>query len=458
MKNDKMRLGAFLLQAGHHVAGWRHPSANPRAGLTLQTSIRMAQALERAKFDLIFFADGVSLRDPGVSEIAYTSRATHFEAITHAAALSAVTSRIGFISTASTSFHAPYNIARQFGSLDHLNGGRTGWNVVTSGSDLEAANYGMERMPQHDDRYAVAEECVDVVLGLWNTWGLDALRVDQASGVFFDASQVRLLNHKGEHFNVRGPLNMARSPQGQPLLVQAGSSPAGRNLGARTSEIIFTATPTLKEAQELYGDVKERVQGFGRAADDVKIMPGFSPVVGRTESEARAKYEELQQLIHPVAGMFLLAHVLGTDDIMKYDVDGPIPELPKTNEMQSRQTLALDMARRDGLTIRQLYMRVAGARGHTQVIGTPAQIVDEMEERFRGQGADGFNIMPATLPGGVDDFIELVVPELQRRNLFRTEYEGDTLRANLGTRPPTVSSTGRPFSSAPAKSANAVSP
>ncbi len=436
MRNDKLALGAFLYATGHHIAGWRHPASDALSGHRLKTSVEVTQALERAKFDFAFLSDRMGMREGDIKALSRSSRGSHFEAITHAAALAAVTSHIGLIATATTTFHEPYNIARQFGSLDHLSGGRAGWNVVTSASDVEGGNYGLETMALHGDRYSRAEEFVDVVTGLWNTWDDGALAADKASGVFFDATGVRPLDHKGEYYSVRGPLNMARSPQGHPVIVQAGASDDGRRLGARVGEIIFSASQTLKEAQEYYSDMKQRAQAFGRQRDDLKIMPGINPIVGRDEAEARAKFEQLQSLIDPAVGLQLLAQMIGNADILKHDIDGPIPELPETNAIQSRQRLVIDLARREGLSIRQLSLRIAGARGHAQVVGTPAQVVDEMEERFMAFGADGFNIMPATLPGGADDFLTLVMPELQRRDLCRTEYNDTTLRGNVGCRPP----------------------
>jgi FMN-dependent oxidoreductase (nitrilotriacetate monooxygenase family) len=351
-------------------------------------------------------------------------------------ALAAVTSRIGLVATTSTSFNEPYNVARRFASLDHLSGGRAGWNLVTSATDLEAANFGNDKIALHADRYARAEEFVDVVLGLWNSWDDDAILIDRESGQFSRPNGFRPLNHRGTYFEVRGPLNISRTPQGQPVLVQAGSSGPGKDLAARTAEIVFTANQTLAEAVEFYGDLKERMGRFGREPGDLKIMPGLFPVVGRTDAEARAKFEELQSLVDPVVGLALLERMIGGFDLSGYDIDGPLPELPEANGAKSRQQLMFDLARREGLTLRQLYLRIAGARGHSQIIGTPAQIADEMEERFRANGADGFNIMPATLPGGLDDFIELVLPELRRRGLFRDDYEATTLRGHLGSRPP----------------------
>ncbi|AWB21348.1 FMN-dependent monooxygenase [Methylobacterium currus] len=442
MTHGTMRLGAFFYATGHHVAGWRHPSSEADGGLVLDRYVGWAKRAEAAKFDLIFLEDGTGIRDADLRSSERTARSAHFEPVTLLSALAAVTSRIGLVATTSTSFNEPYNVARRFASLDHLSGGRAGWNLVTSATDLEAANFGNDTIARHADRYERAEEFVDVVLGLWNTWDDDAVVIDKASGQFSKPDGFRTLDHKGKHFEVRGPLNIARTPQGQPVLVQAGSSGPGRDLAARTAEIVFTANQTLDEAVDFYRDLKERMARFGRAPDDLKIMPGLFPVVGRTEAEAREKFEELQALIDPVVGLALLSRMVG-HDLSAHDPDGPVPELPETEGGKSRQQLMLDLARREGLSLRQLYLRIAGARGHSQIVGTPAQIVDEMEARFRAGGADGFNIMPPTLPGGLDDFIELVLPELRRRGLFRTEYEGRTLRSHLGSRPPAGYGPGR---------------
>jgi len=436
MQNQTMRLGAFFYATGHHVAGWRHPSSEADGGLNLQRYVGWARLAEAAKFDLIFLEDGAGIRDGNLRSSERTARSTHFEPVTLLSALAATTSRIGLVATTSTSFNEPFNVARRYASLDHLSGGRAGWNVVTSATDLEAANFGHDKIAQHADRYERAEEFVDVVIGLWNTWDDDAVVIDRESGLFSKQNSFRPLDHHGKHFTVRGPLNISRTPQGQPVIVQAGSSGPGRDLAARTAEIVFTANQTLGEAVEFYGDLKERMAQYGRSRDDLKIMPGLFPVVGASEAEARDKFEEYQALVDPAVGLALLERMVGGFDLSVYDLDGPVPELPEANGGKSRQQLMFDLARREGLTLRQLYLRIAGARGHSQIVGTPAQIVDEMEERFRAGGADGFNIMPATLPGGLEDFIAFVLPELRRRGLVREDYEGATLRQNLGSRPP----------------------
>ncbi|GGF82496.1 monooxygenase [Azorhizobium oxalatiphilum] len=428
----QIKLGAFLMTDGHHIAAWRHARAPANANVRIDHYLRLARIAEAAKFDALFLADSVGVRNDNLESLSHTSRAVSFEPLTLLSALSVVTQNIGLIGTASTTFNEPYHIARKFASLDLMSGGRAGWNVVTSSSESEAHNFNLETHISHPDRYDRAREFMSVVKGLWNTWEDDAFLRDKADGAYFDPAKFHLLDHRGKHFRVKGPLNVARSPQGHPVVVQAGASEDGRDLAGATAEAIFAAQRTLQEAQAFYADIKTRADNYGRDPDHVKIMPGIFPVVGRTEAEAREKFEELQAGIEPVVGLQLLSQVIGGFDFSGYPVDGPLPELPETNGPKSRQKLLIDAARRDNLTIRQLYLEIAGARGHWQVVGTPAQIADQLEERFTKGAADGFNVMAPHLPGGLEDFIETVIPELRRRGLFRKEYEGTTLRENLG--------------------------
>jgi FMN-dependent oxidoreductase (nitrilotriacetate monooxygenase family) len=437
-RTGQLRLGAFLYPSGHHIAAWRHPEAQADAGVNFRHYVKLAQAAEAAKFDLVFLADGVGTRGDNVEFLSRTAHSyvAQFEPITLLSALAAVTEHVGLVATASTSFNEPYHIARKFASLDHISGGRAGWNLVTSSNEHEAKNFNRDKHFEHAERYERAIEFAEVVGGLWDSWEDDAFLRDKDQGRFFDPERRHVLDHKGRFFQVRGPLNVARSPQGHPVVVQAGSSEAGRDLAARTAEVIFTAQQTLEDAIDFYSDVKGRLAQYGRHPDDLKIMPGVFPIVGRSESEAREKFEQLQALIDPKVGLALVSGLTGGFDLSGYPLDGPIPELPETNASKSRQLLTLELARRENLTIRQLYLRVAGARGHWQLVGTPAQIVDQLEERFVKGGADGYNVMPPVLPAGLDDFVELVIPELRRRGLFRSEYEGRTLRDNLGLRRP----------------------
>jgi FMN-dependent oxidoreductase (nitrilotriacetate monooxygenase family) len=343
-----------------------------------------------------------------------------------------VTERIGLIATVSTTYNEPYHVARKFASLDLISAGRAGWNLVTSSGEGEAQNFNLDTHVEHALRYQRAEEFYDVVTGLWDTWEDDAFIRDKQSGEFFDAGKHHALNHKGRHFSVRGPLNVGRSPQGWPVVVQAGASEAGRDLAARTAEVIFVAHQTFEQAREFYGDIKQRARQHGRDPDGIKIMPGIFPIVGRTQEEAEEKFRKLQDLIHPVVGVSLLSNMIGGADLSSYPVDGPLPPLPETNGGKSRQQLLIDLAQRENLSIRDLYLRIAGARGHQQVVGTPQGIADQLQQWFEEGGADGFNIMSPWLPGGLDDFIEHILPELRRRGLFRTEYQGTTLREHLG--------------------------
>jgi alkanesulfonate monooxygenase len=431
----QLKLGAFLPGSGHHVAAWRHPKAQADGGLNLKHYQQLAQTAERGKFDMLFLADGVAVLDRGLGTEALSRSGlfvVHFEPLTLLSALATTTEHIGLVATASTTYNEPFHLARKFASLDHLSGGRAGWNVVTSSTEAEALNFNREKHVEHTLRYERAHEFLQVTKKLWDSWDDDAFLRDKASGIFFDANKLHIPHHKGDHFSVRGPLNVARPPQGYPVIVQAGSSEDGKNLAAQTAEVIFTAQQTLAEAQAFYADVKGRMVQYGRNPDHLKIMPGIFPVIGQTEQEAQEKFEQIQELIHPSVGLSLLTGMIGDVDLSAYPVDGPIPELPETNGNRSRQQLLIELARRENLTIRQLYLRIAGARGHRQILGTPEQIADQLEDWFIHNGADGFNIMPPWLPGGLDEFVDWVIPELQRRGLFRTEYEGRTLRENLG--------------------------
>ncbi|MBP0597361.1 LLM class flavin-dependent oxidoreductase [Herbaspirillum sp. LeCh32-8] len=432
---SQLALGAFLMQTGHHIAGWRHPGAQADAGSNFAHYVKLARQAEEAKFDAIFISDSVGVRNRDLASLSRTARSDQFEPLTLLSALAAVTERIGLIATASTSFNEPYNIARKFASLDQISGGRAGWNLVTSSGDGEAENFNLVKHLDHALRYERAAEFHQVVTGLWDSWEDDAFLRDQESGQYFDPAKLHVLNHKGKHFSVRGPLNVSRSPQGWPVIVQAGASDAGRDLAARTAEVVFVAHQTFDEARSFYSDIKARAAAYGRAPQEIRIMPGIFPVVAPTRAEAEEKFQYLQELIPTVVGVGLLSQMVGFD-LSPYPVDGPLPELPPTNGAKSRQQLMVDLARRDGLSIRQTYLRIAGARGHQQVVGSPSDIADLLETWFRDGGADGFNIMSPAHPAGLTDFIELVLPELRRRGLFRTDYQGRTLREHLGLRRP----------------------
>ncbi|RGD90061.1 LLM class flavin-dependent oxidoreductase [Acinetobacter sp. SWAC57] len=432
----QIKLGAFLQSVGHHLAAWRHPEVNPEDVTSLEHLKNLAKIAEQGKFDAIFFADGLGWPQAAPHLLAKGAPAYYWEPLTVLSVLSQVTEKIGLISTISTSYLAPFHLARLFASLDHISHGRTGWNLVTSGTDFEAKNFNLTEQNKHTERYLRAREYVDVVKGLWDSFDDDAYLFDQTSGNFFDASKLHYLNHQGEFYSVAGPLQSARPVQGYPVIVQAGSSEDGRHLAAETAEVVFTAQQTLEGAQAFYHDIKARAAAFGRDPDSIKVMPGIMPIVAETYEQALEKFEQLQSLIDPVVGVGLLSAFLGNIDWEKYSLDDPVPDFPVTEGWQSRQQLLLDLARAENLTIRQLYKKVAGARGHKILIGTPVQVADELEHWFNNGAADGFNILAPTFPIGLTDFVEQVIPELQRRGLFRQEYEGTTLREHLGlTRP-----------------------
>jgi FMN-dependent oxidoreductase (nitrilotriacetate monooxygenase family) len=431
-----MKLGAFLWPFGHHLAAWRHPSTPQNAANDFPHYMQMAQTAERGLFDMLFVADttGLIATDPeNLSRISYVA---WMEPVTLMSALSAVTKHIGLACTSSTSYDQPYHLARRFGSLDIISGGRAAWNLITTANPLEAANFSRDPHPDKDVRYRRAREFAEVVKGLWESWEDDAFIRDKASGRFSDPSKLHILNHSGEFFSVRGPLNVARSRQGHPVMVQAGASDDGRDLAAETADVVFTAHQSVESAKAFYADLKSRVAHFGRDPDHLKIMPGFFVTVGKTEQEAKDKFERIQSLILPEVGVRLLSTFINFD-LTSYPVDGPMPDIPDSKAVASRRALITDIARRENLTIRQLYTRIAGGRGHYQFIGTPTQVADELQRWFEGGAADGFNIMPPILPDALDDFVEMVIPELQRRGLFRTAYEGSTLRENLGLPWPT---------------------
>lgn len=427
----QLKLGAFLMATGHHVAAWRHPDVPADAGLDFQHYKHLAQVAEAARFDALFVADSVAAATG--EQASRMARSDHFEPLTLLAALSAVTDRIGLIATATTSYNEPYHVARKFASLDHLSGGRAGWNLVTSDAAAEALNFGREAHLGHAERYSRAREFEQVVRGLWNSWSPDAFVRDKASGRYFEPGKCQVLDHHGEHFQVKGPLNVARSPQGYPVIVQAGSSETGRELAAETAEVVFTAQTSLADAQAFYRDLKSRAVRLGRAPEALKIMPGLFVVVGASRAEAEDKFAEFQDLVLPEVGIALLGRMLGNFDLSGYPQDQPLPELPLTDSgQQSRQRLLTQLSREENLTLAQLGRRIAGGRGHFSVIGTAGDVADQMQAWFEGEAADGFNILVPHLPGGLEDVAYQVVPELQRRGLFRREYAGSTLREHLG--------------------------
>ncbi|WP_225308491.1 LLM class flavin-dependent oxidoreductase [Hypericibacter terrae] len=427
----QLRLGAFMRPVSIHTAAWRYPGAFPDANFNFAHLKRFAQTLERGRFDAFFMADHLALLNMPMQALKRSATVTSFDPLTLLPALAVVTERLGLIATASTTYNEPYHVARKFASLDHLSGGRAGWNLVTSANPLEAKNFGLDEHVEHSTRYRRAREFFDVVTGLWDSWADDAFIRDVESGIYFDPDRLHILDHKGPDISVRGPLNVARPIQGWPVIVQAGASEAGRQIAAETAEVVFTGQNNLADGQRFYADVKGRMEKLGRSRDHLKIMPGAFVVVGDSLDEAREKKARLDGLVHPDSGIASLSVQLGTD-VSGFDLDGPLPEIPESNASKSAREKLILKARRENLTVRQLAQYVGGSYGTLEMIGTPATIADQMEEWLVTEGADGFNVMFPYLPGGLDDFVDRVVPELQRRGLFRREYEGKTLRENLG--------------------------
>ncbi|MFG1699624.1 LLM class flavin-dependent oxidoreductase [Nonomuraea sp. NPDC049309] len=427
----KLHLNAFLMGVGHHEAAWRHPRSEPGRITDVRHYQELAKIAERGTLDSVFLADGLALR----GKVRHNALGG-LEPLTLLTALATVTEHIGLIATVSTTYNEPFHVARKFASLDHISGGRAGWNIVTSASEAEAANFGIER-PAHAARYARAAEFLDVVTKLWDSWEDDAIRADRAAGLYADTGKIHAIDHVGEHFSVKGPLNTSRTPQGRPLLVQAGSSEDGKEFAARHAEAVFTAQQTLQDGQEFYSDLKRRLADYGRHHDDLLVLPGISPIIGSTEEEARALERELDELIIPAYGLAQLSYLTGIE-LTEEHLDGPLPDVPiETEGAQSRRKLVVELARRERLTVRQLLSRLAGGRGHRVVTGTPEQIADQLQEWFFNGAADGFNIMPPLLPSGLEVFVDHVVPELRARGLFRHEYDTHTLRAHYGLpRPP----------------------
>ncbi|MET0901312.1 MAG: LLM class flavin-dependent oxidoreductase [Mycobacterium sp.] len=430
MGERQLHLNAFLMSTGHHEASWRLPESNPFAATDVAHYAELARIAERGTFDSLFLADSPQLNgDVGRRPLGV------LEPLTLLTTLVAVTERIGLIATASTSYNSPYNLARRFASLDHVSGGRAGWNIVTTATLEAARNFGLDDLPDHASRYARAQEFVEVTQKLWDSWEDDVVVADKDGGVWGDRSKIHPPAHRGDHFSVEGALNIPRSPQGYPLLVQAGSSEDGKALAARFAEAVFTAQQTFEEARDFYTDIKARAVAYGRDPETVKILPGIVPVIGSTEAEAAAKDRELDEAIVPEYALEQLAKTLRIP-LEQLDLDKPLPDdlLPEDaiEGAKSRYTLIVELARRDQLTVRQLIGRLGGGRGHRTFTGTPEQVADTIEEWFRGGVADGFNIMAPVLPSGLEIFVDHVVPILRTRGLFRTEYTADTLRGHYG--------------------------
>jgi FMN-dependent oxidoreductase (nitrilotriacetate monooxygenase family) len=434
-RSPQLKLGAFMRPVSLHTGAWRYPGAYPDANFNFAHLKRFAQRLEQARFDAFFMADHLAVLNMPVEALKRSHTVTSFEPFTLLSALSQATDRIGLVATASTTFDEPFHIARRFASLDHISGGRAGWNVVTTANPDAALNFGRAEHLEHDERYWRAREFVDVVTGLWDSFADDAFVRDTAAGVYLDPQKMHVLDHKGKHLSVRGPLNIARPVQGWPVIVQAGASEVGRQFAAETAEVIFGAESTIEGARRFYADVKGRTERLGRPRDHLKILPGAFVVVGDSLAQAREKRAHLDSLVHFESSIASLSIALGCD-VSSFDPDGPLPQIPPTNASQSARERVVQLARREDLTVRQLALRLGGFSG-LAFVGTAASIADEMEEWLVTEAADGFNVLFPYLPAGLDDFVDRVIPELQRRGLFRGEYEGKTLRENLGLpRPP----------------------
>src|SRR5882762_5029564 len=430
MAQRQLKLGAFMRPASIHTGAWRYPGAWPDMNFNIAHMRRCIQALERAKFDAFFMADHMAVLNMPVEALKRSHTVTSFEPFTLLSALSQVTERIGLVATGSTTFDAPYHIARRFASLDHLSGGRAGWNIVTTSNPDAALNFGLDEHVEHGERYRRAREFYDVVTGLWDSWADDAFIRDVEHGIYFDPDKLHVLNHKGKHLSVRGPLNIARPVQGWPLIVQAGASDDGRQLAAETAEAVFTGGGSLADSQKLYADIKGRMEKIGRNPEHLVILPGAFVVVGDSVEEAKEKRAKLDSMVHYESAIASLSVQLGTD-ASGFDPDGQLPDIPETNASKSGRQRLVDVAARDKLTVRQLAQRVGGYGG-LAFVGTAKTIADQMEDWLTSRGSDGFNIMFPFLPAGLFDFVDKVVPELQKRGIFRKEYEGRTLRENLG--------------------------
>jgi FMN-dependent oxidoreductase (nitrilotriacetate monooxygenase family) len=426
-RKRQMHFGVFVLGTGNHSAGWRTEGAT-MSSCSFPVMQTIARTAERGKFDLFFISDGLAM-EPGD----HPSFVSRFEPLTLLSALSTVTTHIGLGATVSTSFGEPYHVARAFASLDHLSNGRAGWNVVTSAHDKAALNFSKSKLAEHDLRYEIATEFVDVVRGLWDCWEDGAIVADKATGTYIDASRIRPLDHKGRFYSVKGPLNIERTPQGHPVIIQAGGSPPGQELSARSADLVFSVVNGDKtSAKAAYDSLKQRVVRHGRAPHEVPILPGVMTIIGETDEQAREQLARLQSWLTPTNALALVSQRIGFD-ISGYPLDGPVPDFPeKTERGQAFSRALLDMARREKMTLRDLYNVTAAARGHWVTYGTPKKIADTLEEWFTEGLADGFVVMPSYFPGAFDDFVDKVVPELQRRGLYRTEYAGTTLRSHLG--------------------------
>jgi len=437
-RDDEMKLGVMILPMGFHHGAWRDPSVPANGGVDIDHYARLAELAEGAAFHFLFLPDSLSVGERDHAHTARAGRNDRLEPITLLSALSSRTQDIGLIATATTTYTQPYHLARMFASLDHLSQGRAAWNIVTSAAAFEANNFGENELPDHDTRYRRAREYVEVVKGLWDSWEDDAFIRDKQSGIFADTTKLHLLNHRGDHLTVRGPLNIARPPQGYPVLVQAGASDAGIRLAAEVGELVFSAAPFLEHGKQYYSTLKKNARALGREDDQVLVMPGIIPIVGMTKQEASEKLQRLQSYVSFDLQIAWAERLLGfVTNLRSINLDSLVPEaLPQTNLSQSTQKLLLDLAVRQKFTWRQLISTMSDSQGQMMVVGTPHEIANAMVDAFSERAADGFIVLPPTVPDGFKDFVELVVPELRRRGRFRSRYSGKTLRENLGLKRP----------------------
>ena len=428
----QLHLGAFMRPVSIHSAAWRYPGAFADANFNFKHYQRFAKKLEAGCFDFFFMADSLAVLNMPIEALRRSATVTSFEPLTLLSALSVVTERLGLVATCSTSYNEPYHVARKFASLDHISGGRAGWNVVTSGNPLEALNFGREEHYEHDERYRRAREFFEVVTGLWDSFADDAFIRNAETGIYFDPEKMHALHYEGQYYKVRGPLNIARPIQGWPVIVQAGASEAGRQLAAETAEVAFAGVSELKEAKAYRDDLHQRMRACGRDPALLKVMPGVFVVVGDTVASARAKKAKLDSLVYLESGIATLSVQLGYD-VSGLDLDSPLPkDIPETNASRSSRQKLIEKAKTENMTVRQLAQYVGGALGSLELIGTAQTIADEMEKWLLEGACDGFNLLFPYLPQGLDDVVDQVVPELQRRGLFRREYAGKTLREHLG--------------------------
>lgn len=428
----QLHLNLFIHSRGHHEASWRHPDASPLSVFDIRYYQDLAAKAEAGLFDSIFLADQLALGDDIVN-----GPRTGLEPVTMLAALATSTKRIGLIATASTTYTEPYNLARQFASIDHISGGRVGWNIVTSWLATAAGNYGGDKPVSHAERYARGEEFMTVVKALWDSWAEDAIVDDRQAGIFTRQGAINRIDHQGKYYQVAGPLNVPRGPQGRPVLVQAGSSETGRDFAARHAEAIFTAQMEKATAQSFYRDLKARVSAAGRPVDQALILPGLSPLIAGTEAEAARLADELGALTDPEVGRRRMSARFGGHDFSHLPLDKPLsvedfPDPETIQAARSRTEVIVGLVRRERPTLRQLLAMLAGARGHHVFAGTPEQVADLMIDWFEDGAADGFNIMPPILPSMLEVFIAEVAPILRARGLFRSEYAGETLRDHYG--------------------------